>query len=95
MAICEYCKREMTKADSCLVTHFIYEDGEEFGRVPFGMEERFGKFTDEGQNARCPDCNVMYGCFHHPGCDWEECPRCGGQFLSCDCNVTEGLLRTE
>jgi hypothetical protein len=26
------------------------------------------------------------GYFHHVGCDWEECPRCHDQLLSCDCD---------
>jgi hypothetical protein len=28
---------------------------------------------------------------HHPGCDREECPRCGRQLFSCACN-TQGLF---
>lgn len=34
---------------------------------------------------RCPDCNVKDGGRHHPGCDKEECPRCGGQLIGCGC----------
>lgn len=33
----------------------------------------------------CPDCRTPVAGFHHPGCDKEECPRCGGQALSCEC----------
>lgn len=34
----------------------------------------------------CSDCGSKIGEFHHLGCDWERCPRCGMQLISCDCN---------
>ena len=34
---------------------------------------------------RCPDCNVRIGGYHHPGCTYEICPRCGGSLRSCGC----------
>lgn len=39
----------------------------------------------EHPDRRCHDCAVRVGGFHHPGCDVEECPRCGYQALSCEC----------
>lgn len=33
----------------------------------------------------CRDCGCSEGELHHPGCDMERCPFCGGQLISCDC----------
>ncbi len=34
---------------------------------------------------RCGDCGAMPGKLHIPGCDIEQCPRCGWQAISCHC----------
>jgi len=36
----------------------------------------------------CHDCAVLRGQYHVPGCDAEECPRCHGQAISCDCTAS-------
>ena len=84
MAKCEYCNREMLKAAGCIDKYIRYADKKDFVRIKFGKERRFGEVMS---NDRCPDCNVKAGHFHHPGCDIEECPRCGRQLLSCDCDA--------
>lgn len=34
---------------------------------------------------RCYECGVREGKVHKPGCDWEECPFCHWQLISCNC----------
>jgi hypothetical protein len=36
-------------------------------------------------NDVCRDCGAAPSEFHRPGCDVEQCPYCGFQFISCDC----------
>jgi hypothetical protein len=36
-------------------------------------------------DKRCHDCGAAIGEYHTWGCDWEVCPFCFGQLLSCDC----------
>jgi len=33
----------------------------------------------------CGDCGCKPGEYHRERCDNEQCPRCGGQFISCGC----------
>jgi hypothetical protein len=41
---------------------------------------------------RC-SCGVAEGHFHIPGCEFERCPFCGGQLISCECSYEKlGLL---
>lgn len=40
-------------------------------------------------NRQCHDCGASMGELHQLGCDWEECPRCGGQYYICDCETAE------
>jgi len=76
MVKCELCSKEMTskKTTSC-VDGKIMIGGIEYDPVPYE--------DDEGR--RCHDCNIAPGGIHHPGCDWEKCPKCGMQLISCDC----------
>ena len=90
MAVCEFCNREMKLARSC-------QQGDP-GQIPFGSER-----VDEHlpspikamlshKDERCPDCNVERGGYHHPRCDGEECPKCHGQLISCECDSKPTLV---
>jgi hypothetical protein len=71
----------MVSAETCTVAHAVLVDAR-YQRVRYGGE------TDDygaGSGARCHDCNVAPGGLHHPGCDVERCPRCGGQQVTCAC----------
>jgi hypothetical protein len=74
MAVCNFCNQEMTSEDtaSCMLVK-VEVGGRKLSPI---------KYQDDG---RCPDCYVATGGFHHPGCDQEVCPACGGQAIGCGC----------
>ncbi len=84
MAVCKCCHQEMTdpKTVSCCDFFLIRIKGVDFKPILYGSEHSADEFPGK---ERCRDCSVKKGHAHHPGCDWEECPKCGGQELSCAC----------
>lgn len=56
-------------------------NGRSVSRIRYGDEQD----DWDADKQPCHDCAVFKGEFHVPGCDVEECPACGGQLISCDC----------
>lgn len=79
MRLCELCKQNKTKVNSCIKRME--------GQIPFGSES--DDWTFDGLSSVCGACGVTLGGFHHPGCDVEECPKCHEQLLICDCDLTK------
>ena len=75
-AICDACGRYMREARSCTAnTDVELGDGRTLPTVSYFDED----------DRRCHDCGIHPGGFHHPMCDWERCPACGGQIITCGC----------
>lgn len=86
MAKCKYCGKDMLKANGCIRIP-IKHNGVEYEPIKVG--EAFGDIEDsffhDESTERCGDCGAKRGHFHHPGCDCEVCPVCGGQLITCGC----------
>jgi hypothetical protein len=65
-----------------LVTSFSDADGE-YPRILFGNESFLpSSIADSGP---CRHCRTIKGKLHVEVCDYEQCPKCGEQQMSCDC----------
>jgi hypothetical protein len=54
-------------------------------RIRYGDEQ-----SDwSAETIPCHDCRVLKGEFHVQSCDVEECPVCGEQLITCDCEFEE------
>lgn len=80
MAKCENCKEDMSKVDSCTLTHI---------KIGNKIYKRITSYHDK--NERCHDCNIVNGKVHHFGCDMERCPVCKDQLAFCECDKKELL----
>ena len=53
--------------------------GVDFPRTPYAG----------GHGKTCLDCGATLGELHEKLCDSEECPRCRGLILTCDCEMND------
>lgn len=83
MGVCGLCKREMENTNPCT--------GEKAIQFMSGDIQEAVRVGSRWIDGPCPDCNSPQGSYHHPGCDWEECPRCEGQLLGCECRVGQHM----
>ena len=59
--------------------------GVTYPRIRYGDEQYVGELEGPVPEP-CHDCAVRRGQYHvGPLCDMEECPRCRGQVIACDC----------
>lgn len=58
----------------------------EVKRIRYGDEKAASEYDGYADHP-CHDCAVIKGQYHVPSCDMEECPNCGGQLISCGCEI--------
>lgn len=78
-AICQICKKDMLAVRGCIPHSYGKKVGEKYPAV--------SEFTQSDGVSPCHDCGAEPGQLHHAGCDMEQCPKCGGQALSCGCDL--------
>jgi hypothetical protein len=78
-------------AESQLFTSFKVQ-GIEYKRIKFGDEQSQDAVYNQ---THCGDCAVKKGYFHALGCDLEICPKCGGQAITCSCNLCDEFNNEE
>jgi hypothetical protein len=76
----------MLKAKSCMYKFIKDTADEKYPRIKYCEEKRFSGITGLDTTHRCHDCGVLPGGYHHFGCDVEECPKCNGQLIGCNCS---------
>lgn len=88
MGTCAACNNDMNDDPGCTEKQIVFVDGV-YDPVPVGEEDFSDAEIDSiaMRHGGCADCGAEKGETHHPGCDWERCPRCNAQLLSCNCSV--------
>lgn len=63
----------------------------EHARIKYGHEAHWSEpeYQDFVPKEFCRDCACAIGELHGPSCVVEDCPRCGAQMLTCDCEFDD------
>ncbi len=71
------------------LTHYVLH-GTEFPRIRVGKETTIAPRDAVGADSTssegpCVKCQALAEHFHEEGCEAEECPRCHGTLVECEC----------
>jgi hypothetical protein len=72
---CYDCHLDTKKADSCIKS-----------QLNIGGRTYTRNIYNDPNAERCHDCGIKFKGIHHIGCDYEICPACDTQLISCTCN---------
>lgn len=61
----------------------LVSEGKSYPKIPYGSETF--RNPSEAERGPCRHCGTIKGKFHTHACDYEQCPKCGWQLMSCDC----------
>jgi hypothetical protein len=82
--------KELSETRSPAKVEELFSRGRKLLRITVnGIRSRRITFPHlEPASDCCVDCGAKYGEVHIPPCEYERCPECTGQLLSCACAVT-------
>ena len=89
--LCPVCLWPRIAGGQCDPYSFV-ASGRRWRAVTWGLAADVARFGVVPYDD-CPDCGADWGGYHHAGCGVAECPRCGGQLLTCGCWEPFRVLR--